>query len=93
MSNAQELLSDIEYLEAAGMRVEDLRRLHHWEGDAERERRVSYQSTRDYFSKGGELGVNNAAFANRVHFVAETHRRGFSGLVSQALERFPRTAA
>ena len=89
MSKAKQLLEDIEYLEGAGLTTAQLRRLHHWGGDPERETRVTFASTRSYFSKDQAMLDNNAAFADRVRLVAELHRQGLPALVELALKQIP----
>ena len=52
MNKARQLLEDVGYLEQVGLTTAQLRQLHHWGGDPEREARVTFTSTRSYFSKG-----------------------------------------
>jgi hypothetical protein len=93
MSKNKQLLDDLSYLESAAMTLDQLRSLHHWAGRPRAEERVSFNSVRDYFSRGHEMGPNNALFAERLHFVAEVHKRGFSALVELALHTLPGSEA
>jgi hypothetical protein len=88
MNRTDQLLADLDYLEAAGMTVDQLRSLHHWSEEETRER-VTFSSARDYFSHGHAMRSNNAAFAERLRFVADLHQRGLAGLVDAALQRHP----
>lgn len=47
MSKANRLLEELDYLELAGMTVEQLRSLHHWAG-TRTEAMVSYATVREY---------------------------------------------
>lgn len=89
MKNTEQLLTDLEYLEAAGMTIAQLRSLHHWSDRPEAMERVTFSSARDYFSQGREMKSNNAAFADRLRCVADLHQRGLVGLVENALRRYP----
>jgi hypothetical protein len=89
MSKNTQLLADLAYLESAGMTVDQLRLLHHWAGRPGSEERVTYKSARDYFSREHEMRANNSLFADRVHFVADAHKRDISVLVDMALRAFP----
>lgn len=89
MKQTDQLLADLDYLEAAGMTVDQLRSLHHWSGRPEASERVTFSSARDYFSHGREMKSNNAAFAERLRLVADLHQRGLGGLVEIALLKRP----
>ena len=89
MNRVEQLVADLEYLEAAGLTVNQLRTLHHWSDRPEAAQRVTFSSARNYFKKGQELGTNNAAFSDRLRFIAELHQQGLAGLVKQARIRFP----
>lgn len=91
MSKNTQLLEDLSYLESAGMTLDQLRALHHWAGRPGSEERVTFNSARDYFSRGHEMGVNNSLFADRLHFVAEAHKRDISALIELALRVLPGT--
>jgi len=73
MKKNDQLLEDIAYLESIGMTLDQLRSLHHWAGRPSSEGRVTFNSARDYFRRGQELGVNNSLFADRLNFVAKAH--------------------
>jgi hypothetical protein len=88
MATAQELTRALDYLEAAGMTVQELRSLHHWSG-LPSEKRVTFASTRRYFIKGQALLANNSKFADRLMFVAEGLRPSIAKLVSDALKKNP----
>ncbi|QHE86416.1 hypothetical protein [Hydrogenophaga sp. BPS33] len=88
MNRTDQLIADLDYLENAGMTVEQLRSLHHW-SDKETRERVTFSSARDYFSHGHDMRTNNAAFADRLRVVADLHQRGLAGLVEIALLRRP----
>lgn len=88
MNRTDQLLADLDYLEAAGMTVDQLRSLHHWSEKDARER-VTFSSARDYFAHGHVMRLNNAAFADRLRMVADLHRRGLAGMVEAALNRHP----
>lgn len=90
MSNNTQLLDDLDYLESVGMTLDQLRSLHHWAGRPGSEERVTFNSARDYFSRGHEMGPNNALFAERLHLVAEAHKHGLSALVQMAVRAVPR---
>jgi hypothetical protein len=90
MSKTKQLIEDIDYLETIGMTTEQLRLLHHWGGDAERETRVTFASARSYFSKEQDLRENNAAFADRVRMVADMRKRGLPAFIECALRSVPR---
>lgn len=92
MSTATQLLEDLDYLEQAGMTVEQLRSLHHWAGTST-EKKVTYATVRDYFSHGRDMRENNTIFAERLHLVAQTHRRGIPALVEIALRAYPSSQA
>lgn len=83
------LLADLDYLESVGLSEQQLRRLHHWSGRTEAEARVTFKSTRGYFSKGQAMRANNANFAARLSAVATLHRAGLDGLVDLALTQHP----
>ncbi len=87
MNRTEQLLADIDYLEKIGMTVDQLRSLHHWSVRPEASKRVTFSSVRDYFSPGQEMKSNNAAFADRLHLVADLHQRGIAGLVESAIQR------
>lgn len=89
MSKNKQLLDDLTYLESAGLSVDQLRSLHHWAGRPGSEERVTFNSARDYFARGHEMGRNNSVFAERLHFVAEAHKRDMSKLVELAVSTFP----
>jgi hypothetical protein len=89
MKQTEQLLSDLDYLEKAGMTVDQLRSLHHWSDRPEASRRVTFSTARDYFSNGQQMRSNNAAFAERLRLVADLHQRGLAGLVDAALHRHP----
>lgn len=89
MSKNAQLLEDLAYLELAGMTVDQLRSLHHWAGRPGSEERVTFNSARDYFSRGHEMGANNSLFADRLHFVAEAHKRDIAALVDLAIRVLP----
>lgn len=88
MSKAAQLLADLDYLERVGMSVEQLRSLHHWAGKAT-EARVSFATVRDYFGHGRDMRANNLLFAERLHLVADAHRRGMPAMVEVALRMYP----
>ena len=73
MSKNKQLLDDLNYLESAGLTVDQLRSLHHWAERPGSEERVTFNSARDYFARGHEMGKNNSVFAERLHFVVEAH--------------------
>lgn len=89
MSKNTQLLEDLAYLESVGMTLDQLRALHHWAGRPGAKERVTFNSARDYFSRGYEMRVNNALFANRLHFVAKAHRRDISSLIELAVRVIP----
>lgn len=89
MSKNGQLLDDLAYLESAGMTLDQLRSLHHWAGRPGSEERVTFNSARDYFSRGHEMGANNSLFADRLHLVAEAHKRDISALVELAIRTLP----
>jgi len=89
MSKNEQLLDDLAYLESVGMTVDQLRLLHHWAGRPGSEERITFASTRDYFARGHEMGLNNSLFAERVHFVAEAHKSDISKLVDLAVRMLP----
>jgi hypothetical protein len=92
MSKATQLLEDLDYLEREGMTVEQLRSLHHWSG-TQTEKRVSYATVRDYFGHERDMRENNTLFAERLHLVAEMHRRGIPTFVEAALRLHPSSQA
>lgn len=92
MSTATQLLEDLNYLEQAGMTVEQLRSLHHWAGTST-EKKVSYATVRDYFSHGRDMRENNTIFAERLHLVAQTHKGGMPALIEIALHAYPSSQA
>lgn len=89
MKRTDQLLADLDYLEMSGLTLAQLRSLHHWSDRPEASERVTFSSVRDYFSCGRGMRSNNAAFADRLHTVADLHRRGMAGLVDAALHRYP----
>lgn len=89
MSKTMQLLEDLDYLQTAGMTEDHLRSLHHWAGRTGAEERVTFKSAREYFGQGREMRANNAAFAERLHFVADAHKRDMSTLVELALRVHP----
>lgn len=88
MSKAEQLLQDLAYLERAGMTVEQLRSLHHWAGTYT-ESNVTYTTVRDYFGHKRDMRAKNSDFADRLHLIAELHRRGIPALVEIALRIYP----
>ena len=44
---------------------------------------------RKYFEKNQDMMSNNAAFAERIRFLADRHQRGIAGLVEDTLRKFP----
>jgi hypothetical protein len=89
MSKNNQLLDDLAYLESAGLTVDQLRSLHHWAGRPGSEERVTFNSARNYFKREHEMGANNSQFANRLHFVADAHKRDIAALVEMALRTIP----
>lgn len=90
MGKTKQLVEDLNYLEGVGMTVAQLRLMHHWGGDREREGRITFATARSYFEKERDLLENNDAFANRLRLVANMNRRGLSALVEHSLSQFPR---
>lgn len=88
MKRTDQLLADLDYLDNAGMTVDQLRSLHHW-SDKETREKVTFSSVRDYFSHGRPMRSNNEAFADRLRLIADVHQRGLSGLVEVALNKYP----
>ena len=81
------LVGSVEYLKRKGMPVEYLRALHHPMSRAE-----TFASTLRYFGTKRNLKGKNAAFAERVMFVATEHERGrgsLAALVEGAIRRRP----
>jgi len=91
MNQTEQLVADLNYLQAAGMTVEQLRSLHHWADRPEAASRVTFESAVNYFSKGQGLKANNAAFAARLRFIVEAHRQSLSAIISNALHSYPVT--
>jgi len=89
MSKNSQLLDDLLYLESAGMTLHQLRLLHHWAGRPKAEEQVTFKSVRRYFSREYDMGLNNSLFAERLHFIAETHKLGFTALVDMAIHALP----
>ncbi len=89
MEKANQLLADLDYLEQAGMTVDQLRSLHHWSERPESEQRVTFGTVRDYFGHGREMRSNNSDFAERLHLVAQLRRGDIADLVSLALKVHP----
>ncbi|MCY0914037.1 hypothetical protein [Massilia antarctica] len=89
MSKNTQILEDLAYLELVGMTLDQLRSLHHWAGRPGSEERVTFKSGHDYFDLGHEMGANNSLFADRLHFVAEAHKRNLEALVGMAERAFP----
>jgi hypothetical protein len=90
MSKAKQLIEDLEYLESVGLTTDQLRRLHHWGGDPERETRVTFASARSYFSKDHDMNEKNAAFADRLRMITDLHRNGLSAMVELAIQTLPK---
>jgi len=90
MNRTAQAIEGLDYLERAGMTVEQLRQLHHWGEDPDRKKRVTFASARRYFDKDQEMRENNAMFSDRVHLVAVMHRGGMQSLVDHALTRLRR---
>jgi hypothetical protein len=67
------------------MTLEQLRLLYHRAGHLESEKRVTFKSARDYFSRGHEIVSHNPLSAERLHLVAEAHKHGLSVLVEMAV--------
>jgi len=88
MSKADQLVADLDYLKSVGLTVEQLRSLHHWSATPT-ESNVTYASVREYFCRGRDMRENNSHFADRLHLVAETHKRGIPALVDLALRIHP----
>jgi len=88
MTKAEQLLEDLAYLERAGMTVEQLRSLHHWAG-THTEAKVTYATVRDYFGHERDMREKNSTFAERLHLMAELHRRGIPALLEVALRIYP----
>ncbi len=89
MNDVQRLCSDLDYLESAGLTLEQLRSLHHWSTRPEAAERVSFAIARNYFAKELPMKANNEAFAARLRLVVELHRGGFDALVKHALSKYP----
>ena len=89
MNQTEPLLADLDYLQRAGLTVTQLRSLHHWSDRPEAASRVTFESALQYFSKGRDMKANNAAFAERLRFIVETHKRGLSAVVDGALQKYP----
>ena len=89
MNRTEQLVADLEYLEAAGLTTDQLRSLHHWSERPEAAQRVTFTSARNYFKKNQPLKDNNVVFSDRLRFIADLHKRGLAGLVEQSLARFP----
>lgn len=89
MKRTDQLLADLDYLEMSGLTLAQLRSLHHWSDRPEASVRVTFSSVRDYFSCERGMKSHNAAFSDRLHTVADMHRRGMEGLVDAALHRHP----
>jgi hypothetical protein len=87
VNRTEQLVSDLRYLQLAGLTTDQLRSLHHWSDRPDAAKRVSFASAIDYFSKGQELKSNNSLFADRLRFIADAHRRGLAAPVEQALEK------
>lgn len=89
MNQTEQLVADLNYLQAVGLTVAQLRTLHHWTDRPEAESRVTFESAVSYFSKGQDMKANNAAFATRLRFIVETHRQSLSVIVGNALQNYP----
>lgn len=89
MSKNSQLLDDLAYLKFVGMTVDQLRSLHHWIGRPGSEERVTFNSARNYFEREHEMGANNSLFAERLHFVANAHKRQIAALVEMAVRTIP----
>lgn len=77
------------YLESVGMTGHQLTRLHHFSING---RKVSFAETYRYFENPKDLRQNNLRFAERLKFVADTHRlggRGIDSIIDEARERWP----
>lgn len=83
----EQLVDAASYLQRQGMPVELLRKLHH-----PQKRPEQFAYTLKYFSQNKNLGALNRAYADRVLFVADEHRKGrgsFEKLVAGALRQWP----
>lgn len=89
MNRTEQLVADLQYLKAAGLTTDQLYSLHHWSDRPEAAKRVTFTTALNYFKKDQELKANNAAFANRLRFIADCHQRGLAGLIEQALAKYP----
>lgn len=77
------------YLQAGGMSQKQLSALHHF---STKGREVSFTSIGRYFGVGKNLRANNGQFAERLTFVADTHRQSgkdLNLLIQEALVRWP----
>lgn len=83
----ERLVGAVHYLQRNGLTVEQLRALHHPQRTPE-----TFASTLRYFGSPKELRPLNRAYAERLIYVADEHRKGREGmgqLVEQALSRWP----
>ena len=89
MNRTEQLVADLEYLQAAGLTTDQLRSLHHWSNRPEAAKRVTFSTALNYFEKNQDMKSNNAVIADRIRFLVDRHQRGLAGLVEEALRRFP----
>jgi hypothetical protein len=89
MNRTEQLVADLDYLEAAGLTTDQLRSLHHWSDRPDAAKRVSFLVARNYFAKNQELKSNNLAFANRLRLIVDLHQRGLAQFVELALSKYP----
>jgi hypothetical protein len=85
----KDLANDLTFLRAQGLRSHDFTRLHHFSLSG---RPVSLTDAIGYFEAKTSMRGQNLSLAERCHYVAEqvrAGRAGLSGLVSEALAKWP----
>ena len=87
---SDQVVTAARYLQDAGMSSDELTALHHFSRSG---KKVTFASIPKYFAGSKELQDNNAAFAERICFVALEHRlkpeKSFAILVRTALAKWP----
>ena len=87
---SDQVVNAARYLQTAGMSTDELTALHHFSLSG---KRVTFGSIPRYFAGSKELQDNNAAFAERICYVASEHRvkpeKTFAALVRTALAKWP----
>jgi hypothetical protein len=89
MHICQKFLSGADYLERRGFTRSQFSRLHHHSLAG---RPFNLNATREYFNENKKLRGTNRTFAERVIFVANTHRwneGNFEPIINRALEKWP----